>query len=46
MQWADFAGSKGSLVDVSGAIGDTKVASATLDRSGGNGNASDTSEAA
>ncbi len=35
MQWADFANSKGSFVDVSGAIGDTKVRSATLDRSGG-----------
>lgn len=35
MQWADFANSKGSFVDISGAIGDTKIRSATLDRSGG-----------
>jgi hypothetical protein len=38
VQWADFANSKGSFVDVSGAIGDTKVRSATLDRSGGTPN--------
>ncbi|MEU8617602.1 hypothetical protein [Streptomyces sp. NPDC048623] len=35
MQWADFANSKGSFVDVSGSFGDTKVRSATLNRSGG-----------
>ncbi|MBO9520986.1 MAG: hypothetical protein J7518_05555 [Nocardioidaceae bacterium] len=40
MQWSDFANSRGSFVDVSGAIGDTKVRTATLDRSGGKPNAS------
>jgi hypothetical protein len=35
MEWAQFAGGRGSYVDVSGAIGDTKVRGATLDRSGG-----------
>jgi hypothetical protein len=39
MQWADFSGGKGSFVDVSGAIGDTKVVGATLNRSGGTPNA-------
>ncbi|MFE0654651.1 hypothetical protein ACFVZH_39735 [Streptomyces sp. NPDC059534] len=40
MQWADFANSKGSFVDVSGAIGGAKARSATLDRSGGKQNTS------
>jgi hypothetical protein len=35
MQWADFAGGKGSFVDVSGSIGDTKMVGATMTRSGG-----------
>ncbi|MBG6135628.1 hypothetical protein [Longispora fulva] len=40
MQWADFADSKGSFVDISGAMGGTKARSATLDRSGGKPNSS------
>ncbi len=35
MQWADFAGGKGSFVDVAGSIGDTKVTGATVNRTGG-----------
>lgn len=36
MQWSKFGGgAKGSYVDVAGSIGDTKVVSATLKRSGG-----------
>ncbi|GIH03663.1 hypothetical protein Rhe02_17300 [Rhizocola hellebori] len=40
MQFADFANSKGGFVEVSGAMGDTKVRSATLTRSGGKANSS------
>jgi hypothetical protein len=40
MQWAAFANSKGSFVDVSGGIGHTKFRSVTLDRSGGTPNSS------
>ncbi|WP_146605894.1 hypothetical protein [Micromonospora craterilacus] len=40
MQWADFANSKGSFVDISGAVGDTKPATAALNRSGGKPNGS------
>jgi len=35
MQWADFAAGKGGFVEVSGAIGTTKVTGATLGRSAG-----------
>ena len=35
MQWADFVGGTSSLVDVSGAIGDTKVVGATMTHNGG-----------
>jgi hypothetical protein len=38
MQWADFANSKGSFVDVSGALGDTKARNMSLDRTGGKQN--------
>ncbi len=40
MQWADFANSKGSFVDVSGAMGDTTLRSLTFNRSGGKPNSS------
>ena len=40
MEWSDFAGGKGSYVDVSGSMGDTKVVGATLNRSGGTPSAS------
>ena len=39
MQWDDFSGGNESFVDVAGAIGDTKVVGATLNRSGGTPNA-------
>lgn len=46
MQWADFANSKGSYVDISGSMGDTKLRRATLNRSGGAPNSSLQSDAA
>jgi hypothetical protein len=39
MEWAEFGGGRGSYVDVSGAIGDTKIKGATIDRTGGVPNA-------
>ncbi|WP_155389123.1 hypothetical protein [Catellatospora paridis] len=45
MQWAAFANSKGSFVDVSGGMGSTKFRSVTLDRSGGTPNGSLQSDA-